>query len=157
MKFLYQFNVLIVILWQFVDSASVNYRNEDDGEFQHMHPHLPNTPRTLTAKLKLEQTNEFWINNGKKFVENQVNKKLNVNKAKNIIFFLGDGMSVPTLSAVRAYMGGEEKKFSFEDFASVGMAKTYCVDSQVSDSATTATGKFHHLYPCQRKYYFCFL
>lgn len=132
----------IAIFWQFVHSASLNYKIAEGTEFHHMHPHLPNIVRTLTPRAQLEQTSEFWLNNGKKFVADQIRKKLNVNTAKNIIFFLGDGMSVPTISAVRAYLGGEEKKFSFEDFSTVGMAKTYCVDSQVSDSATTATGNF---------------
>lgn len=137
MKFLYSI-LFIAIFGQFAQSGPLNHQNED--EYRHMHPNLRITrPQRVN---KLEETSEFWLNNGKKFVENQIRKKLNVNKAKNIIFFLGDGMSVPTLGAVRAYMGGEEKKFSFEDFASVGMAKTYCVDTQVPDSATTATGEF---------------
>lgn len=131
--------ILFAIFWQHVQSASVNIPNGSD-ENRKMHPNFPYKPRVLSEKRKLEQTNEFWLNNGKSFVESQVRKNLNTNKAKNIIFFLGDGMSVPTLAAVRAYMGGEEKKFSFEEFPSVGMAKTYCVNAQVSDSATTATG-----------------
>lgn len=37
------------------------------------------------------------------------------------------------------YMGGEEKKLSFENFPFTANSKTYCVDLQVSDSACTAT------------------
>jgi alkaline phosphatase len=53
--------------------------------------------------------------------------------------FLGDGMSHPTIAAARVYMGGEEKKLSFENFPYTASSKTYCVDKQVSDSACTAT------------------
>ncbi|XP_059054708.1 membrane-bound alkaline phosphatase-like [Achroia grisella] len=59
--------------------------------------------------------------------------------------FLGDGMSVPTLAAARTLLGqnqgrtGEESQLSFEDFPTVGLAKTYCVNEQIPDSACTAT------------------
>ena len=48
-------------------------------------------------------------------------------------------MSHPTISATRVYIGGEEKKLSFEEFPFTASSKTYCVDFQVSDSACTAT------------------
>jgi len=66
-------------------------------------------------------------------------------RAKNVIMFLGDGLSVPTLAATRAYIGqsqgqpGEEFVLSFEEFPFTGVSKTYCVDSQVADSACSAT------------------
>ncbi|XP_034835005.2 membrane-bound alkaline phosphatase-like [Maniola hyperantus] len=65
--------------------------------------------------------------------------------ARNVVMFLGDGMSVPTLAAARTLLGqrsnrtGEETQLSFEKFPSVGLSKTYCVDSQIPDSACTAT------------------
>lgn len=54
-------------------------------------------------------------------------------------------MSIPTLAATRAYLGqkngkpGEETRLSFEEFPYTGLSKTYCVDSQVADSACSAT------------------
>ncbi|KAF2899038.1 hypothetical protein ILUMI_07137 [Ignelater luminosus] len=54
-------------------------------------------------------------------------------------------MSIPTLAAARAYLGqqnnqpGEETQLSFERFPVAGLSKTYCVDSQVADSACSAT------------------
>ncbi|KAJ9577042.1 hypothetical protein L9F63_006390, partial [Diploptera punctata] len=68
-----------------------------------------------------------------------------IGKAKNVIMFLGDGMSLSTLAATRAYLGqmegrpGEETVLSFEEFPTVGLSKTYCIDSQVADSACSAT------------------
>lgn len=53
--------------------------------------------------------------------------------AKNVILFLGDGMSVPTFSAARVYMsqlskeGGEESQVSFEKFPYTGLSKVYFI------------------------------
>lgn len=40
-----------------------------------------------------------------------------------MIFFLGDGMSIPTIAATRVYSGGEEKQLSFESFPYTGLSK----------------------------------
>jgi alkaline phosphatase len=64
-------------------------------------------------------------------------------KAKNIIFVLGDGMGVSTLTAARIYVGqqqgllGEEFALSFEKFPYSALIKTYNVDLQTPDSAGT--------------------
>ncbi|ODM87869.1 Membrane-bound alkaline phosphatase, partial [Orchesella cincta] len=66
-------------------------------------------------------------------------------QAKHIIFFLGDGMSIPTITASRIFKGqregktGEETQLNFEQFPNIALAKTYCQDSQVADSACSAT------------------
>ena len=65
--------------------------------------------------------------------------------AKNIILFVGDGMSLTTVTASRIFEGqrngllGEENNLSFDEFPFSGFAKTYAVDSQVADSANTMT------------------
>lgn len=65
--------------------------------------------------------------------------------AKNVILFIGDGMSIPTVTAARIYDGqsrgetGEENLLSFEHFPNVALVKTYNTDQQVPDSAGTAT------------------
>jgi alkaline phosphatase len=64
-------------------------------------------------------------------------------KAKNIIIFLGDGMSMPTVAASRIYEGqqkgqsGEENFLSFETMPYSGFSKTYNTNSQTPDSAGT--------------------
>lgn len=71
---------------------------------------------------------QFWIDIGKDTVAEKlkyVNKK---GVAKNIIMFLGDGLSLPTLTASRIYKGqmkssGENEYLSFERFPFVGMSK----------------------------------
>lgn len=37
--------------------------------------------------------------------------------------FLGDGMSIPTISATRVYLGGEEKDLAFDTFPFTGLSK----------------------------------
>jgi alkaline phosphatase len=65
--------------------------------------------------------------------------------AKNIILFVGDGMSLTTVSAARIYEGqqrqqtGEENQLSFERFPFTAFSKTYNTDSQTPDSAGTMT------------------
>lgn len=64
-------------------------------------------------------------------------------KAKNIIFVVGDGMGVSTLTAARIFVGqqqgllGEEFALSFEHFPHSALIKTYNVDLQTPDSAGT--------------------
>ena len=66
-------------------------------------------------------------------------------KAKNIILFVGDGMSLTTVAASRIYEGqskgqsGEENLLSFETMPYTGLSKTYNTDSQTPDSAGTMT------------------
>jgi alkaline phosphatase len=87
----------------------------------------------------LEGFTEFWNIHGRDYVRKQVNAVPNTRKAKNIIMFLGDGMSPTTSAATRMYLGGEEVYLSYEKFPHLGMVKTYCVNVQVPDSACTAT------------------
>ncbi|EDW81547.1 uncharacterized protein Dwil_GK10963 [Drosophila willistoni] len=84
---------------------------------------------------------EYWETMAHQTLEQQLESKMRVNTqmAKNVMLFLGDGMSIPTITAGRVYLGGEEKQFSFEQFPYVGLSKTYCANMQVADSACTAT------------------
>lgn len=118
----------------------------NDYDSDGMHPKnfgsdLKSSSVPFHPRNNLESDTDFWINNGKKFIDQQLRKGVNKKIAKNIIFFLGDGMSIPTLAALRVYQGGEEQQYSFENFPNVGMSKTYSVDEQVADSACTSTGK----------------
>jgi alkaline phosphatase len=65
--------------------------------------------------------------------------------ARNIILFVGDGMSVTTVTAARIFEGqrrgepGEENLLSFERLPFTALAKTYNTNMQVPDSAGTIT------------------
>ncbi|GHH59527.1 alkaline phosphatase [[Pseudomonas] boreopolis] len=66
-------------------------------------------------------------------------------KARNVILFLGDGMSLTTVAAARILDGqrkgspGEENLLSWERFPATALSKTYNTDSQTPDSAGTMT------------------
>lgn len=72
-------------------------------------------------------------------------QKTNTEKATGIILFVGDGMSVATVTASRIYAGqkagqpGEEHQLSFEKFPFTGLSKTYNTNQQTPDSAGTMT------------------
>ncbi|KAI5723237.1 hypothetical protein M8J76_003255 [Diaphorina citri] len=97
-----------------------------------------------------ENEPNYWQQVGLHELKFKLNKPLIKGEAKNVIMFLGDGMSLPTITAARIYKGqlgergpdeprGEQDHLSFENFPFTGMAKTYCVDQQTADSACTAT------------------
>ncbi|GAB0093476.1 Alkaline phosphatase [Sergentomyia squamirostris] len=119
------------------DSHSPRCRKSSTEHQMHPRPNKPFVSRGIGNAQ--ERTSDYWLNLGYNHVRDKVNKKLNTNKAKNIVFFIGDGMSIPTLFATRVALGGEEKQLSFEKFPYSGLAKTYCVDAQVADSACTGT------------------
>lgn len=67
--------------------------------------------------------------------------------AKNVIFFIGDGMGLTTITSGRIYKGqknglgydSEHGSLSFEELNNVGLAKVFATDTIVSDSSATAT------------------
>ena len=66
-------------------------------------------------------------------------------RAKNVIVFLGDGMSLTTVAAARIFDGqraggpGEEHLLAWEHFPHTAFSRTYNTDSQTPDSAGTMT------------------
>ncbi|HWS78529.1 MAG TPA: alkaline phosphatase [Thermomonas sp.] len=64
-------------------------------------------------------------------------------RAKNVIVFLGDGMSLTTVAAARIFEGqrkggsGEENGLAWEHFPATALSKTYNTNSQTPDSAGT--------------------
>lgn len=88
-------------------------------------------PKVAFIAPDLERDGDYWQNRAQDVLRRQLQKNtLNKNVAKNIILFLGDGMSIPTLSAARIYMGGEEKELSFEAFPFSGLSKVRVIRSQ---------------------------
>ena len=64
-------------------------------------------------------------------------------RAKNVIVFLGDGMSIPTIAAAHILAGqkagvdGESYRLAFETLPYTALSRTYETDSQTPDSAGT--------------------
>jgi alkaline phosphatase len=54
---------------------------------------------------------------------------------KNILFFLGDGMGLTTLTAARIYAVGEEGDLAIDRLPESAFVKTYSNNAQVTDSA----------------------
>lgn len=56
-------------------------------------------------------------------------------EAKNIIFFLGDGMGPSTVTAARIYKYGEDGSLNMDKLERTARIKTYSNDAQTTDSA----------------------
>ncbi len=109
---------------------------------------------SVDLPLKDKKTSQQWFQQGHDNVEQRklalieqqkaLKSQLKTGtKAKNVIFVLGDGMGVSTLTAARIFVGqqqgflGEEFALSFEQFPHSALIKTYNVDLQTPDSAGT--------------------
>lgn len=57
--------------------------------------------------------------------------------AKNILFFLGDGMGIATLTAARIYAAGEDGDLTIDTLPESAFVKTWSNDAQVTDSAAS--------------------
>ena len=58
---------------------------------------------------------------------------------KNIIFFLGDGMGMNTLTAARIYAVGEAGELTLDTLPESAFVKTFANNAQVTDSAASMT------------------
>jgi alkaline phosphatase len=100
----------------------------------------------VTNELSLQESPDIQLTDQKKpwfqsSISELEKKRLAAKKiqnqmgaAKNIILFVGDGMSLTTVTASRIFEGqrkgllGEENNLSFDNFPFSGLAKTYAVD-----------------------------
>ncbi|HWR96452.1 MAG TPA: alkaline phosphatase [Arenimonas sp.] len=95
-----------------------------------------------TASQDKQESAQRWFSEGAQRAHQLGSGKA---KAKNVILFVGDGMSLATVAAARIYEGqlrgqtGEENQLSFEEFPYTAFSKTYNTDSQTPDSAGTMT------------------
>ncbi|XP_067272500.1 intestinal-type alkaline phosphatase [Pseudorasbora parva] len=92
-----------------------------------------------------EQNPHFWYGKAKDALHGSLSMMPNMNRAKNLILFLGDGMGISTVTAARIMKGqmagktGEESVLAMDTFPYLALSKTYNVDQQMPDSAATAT------------------
>ncbi|XP_064650752.1 alkaline phosphatase-like [Lineus longissimus] len=95
-------------------------------------------PRKLEPKEK-------WIKLGQEDLYKSLRQVDNYGVAKNLILCIGDGMGLPSITAMRILKGqqkgnpGEEGWLNFEKFPSMGLAKTYATDRQISESGSTGS------------------
>lgn len=81
-----------------------------------MHPQFNDVHNDVRTKRSIfdndqEQTAHFWNVGAQLKLRDQLLKQPNRNTAKNVIFFLGDGMSIPTITAARMYLGNRNQLF----------------------------------------------
>ena len=109
----------------------------------------PGTPRAATAPVVVPvvehpggETAQWWYRSG---AARAAANGAMAGQARNVILFLGDGMSLTTVAAARILDGqrkggpGEENLLSWEQFPATAFSKTYNTDSQTPDSAGTMT------------------
>ena len=103
------------------------------------------TPAPVVAHVAIQQprgeTPERWFRDGAERAA--ALRGEHAGKARNVILFLGDGMSLSTIAAARILEGqrqgasGEEHLLAFEEFPYTALSRTYEVDAQTPDSAGT--------------------
>ncbi len=101
---------------------------------------------TATEK-QLPTAAKSWWQQGQAAVTERLKKQFSQQPgaARNIILFVGDGMSITTVTAARILAGqqqgksGEENLLSFEHFPATALSKTYNTNQQTPDSAGTMT------------------
>jgi len=98
------------------------------------------------AQSALPQAQDSYFLAGKSQLAELMARQPNTRKAKNIILFVVDGLSIPTVTAARIIEGqnagrdGASNVLAFERLLPyVALSKTYTHDSIVADSAPTAT------------------
>ncbi|KAK4307956.1 hypothetical protein Pmani_020316 [Petrolisthes manimaculis] len=106
---------------------------------------LPTDSVIFPSPVPEENDAGYWHRLMRKEVDEALNLHHNTKIAKNIILFLGDGMGVTANTAGRILKGqkagrsGEEGYLAWERFPNTALLKTYNLDKQVGDSASTAT------------------
>src|SRR5690606_9617177 len=109
--------------------------------------HAPPAPATVQVPVPeiarpAGETPEWWYRAG---AARAAANGAMAGRAKNVILFLGDGMSLTTVAAARIFEGqrngrpGEENLLSWERFPHTAFSKTYNTDAQTPDSAGTMT------------------
>lgn len=95
------------------------------------------------------QADIFWKEGRKEFLKNKEARPV-THRPRNMIIFIGDGMSIPTITAARVlraqrqgvWRSGRCPLLSFEDCPFVGLLKTANVDRLTADSSSTASALF---------------
>lgn len=90
------------------------------------------------------ENSDWWFRNGAAEAA-RVSRQAaaGTQRAKNVIVFLGDGMSIPTIAAAHILAGqrqgvdGESYRLSFEKFPFSALSRTYETNQQTPDSAGT--------------------
>ena len=100
---------------------------------------------TSLAQPPLPQVNDSYFKAGQTDLARRLAIRPIKGPARNVILFIGDGMGVSTVTAARIYAGqsrgvdGESYNLTGDLLPYSALVKTYSHDTQVADSAPTAT------------------
>lgn len=137
-----EFCFLLIIAGHFCqndDQKDVEW-SENDPRWETKIPNWWDEPNFVSPVGPVtERSKYFWIIKGQNLLNKKIHEKLNTNKAKNLVIFIGDGMGLSTLMATRSYISDVQTELSFEKFPHSGLSKTYCINYQVPDSSCTGT------------------
>lgn len=125
---------LLVLLTSVNQSLS---QDEERTRDPHNHQKVKKSQKLVVQKTadgdfhiqnELENSMKYWNDKAQNKLMQILNKRnsLTTKKAKNVIFFLGDGMGISTVAATRMLTGKEENILSFEKFPFYGLSKTHC-------------------------------
>ncbi|KAI5641937.1 alkaline phosphatase domain-containing protein [Phthorimaea operculella] len=113
------------------------------------HPDTPKSTVRINNKIgqinNAERFQKYWEEGAQEGILKRLREVKDERIARNIIMFVGDGLSIPTMTAARILKGqrqnrtGEETELFFETFPTVGLSKTYCINQQIPDSGCTAS------------------
>lgn len=115
---------------------------------KHKSPRLPLVlllAPLLSPVLAIAESPAQWYRDGETLVAERWQARGEPEAARNVILFVGDGMSLATVAAARILEGqqrgesGEENLLHFEHFPHTALAKTYNTNRQTPDSAGTMT------------------
>jgi len=124
--------------------------------FQNVVNSIENKKKTCDQVKEHQSSSDYWIKFHQEEIQNEQNKfkhylqSVATKKAKNIILFIGDGMNIATITATRVHKArkdkngcGEETILAMDKLPTIGISKTYAVDRQTPDSASTATAIYN--------------
>ncbi|KAH8103937.1 alkaline-phosphatase-like protein [Cristinia sonorae] len=104
--------------------------------------------RALSLKKPGDYTAKLKYNNGATTVARWVVRKPNTRrKAKNVLFFIGDGMTQPMITAARliahkSINGVYQSLMQLDQMDNLGHQMTHSIDSFITDSANSATALY---------------
>lgn len=93
----------------------------------------------------IKNISDPYFSDAQIILQNNINHTPNKKPARNVILFIGDGMGVSTVTAIRILEGqlkggnGEENILPWERFPYTALSKTYNINQQIPDSAGTAS------------------
>lgn len=104
------------------------------------------TSQAALAQQAVRQAADSYFVSAQQELFSKLAQQPNTGRARNVILFVVDGLSVPTITAARILEGqqrgvdGESNVLAFERLLPyTALSKTYTHDAQVADSAPTAT------------------